>query len=152
MIGIMLVSNDWFCADDNGSVAWGPEADKHWVHEAIKGKSVLVGYSTFTTISKYPKLLAMAKQWYVPTFDRIYGFKNVASLNPLDDIDNLAIDINFGGVETFKKYPPDTLVIHQASITLGSGYSFPTAWLDNYELVNNVDKGSYLELEYAISK
>jgi dihydrofolate reductase len=149
MIGIMLVSSDWFCADDTGDVSWGPAKDKQWVKEFITGKTVLVGYSTFMTISKFPKLLALAKTWYVPTYDRIYGFKNVASVNPLDDLSPLAIEVNFGGVETFKKYSPAKLIIHQAMAKLNSGYTFPVDFLNGYELANNIDCGSYLEYEYV---
>lgn len=130
MIGLILLSANNMYANSVGEVDWGPAEDKAWLKEQIKGKNVLVGYSTFATLSKYPKLLALAKQWFVPAYERIYGFKNVCRIDPLDtDISRLNIDINFGGPHTFAKYPPDKIIAHIAPVDLADdSLSFPMSF------------------------
>lgn len=151
MTGMILLSANGMYATADGQVGWGPQEDKNWVAEQITGKVVLVGYDTFTSISKYPKLLAKAKQWFVPSYERIYGYKNVGRLDPLDtDISRLGIDINFGGPHTLIKYPPSTIIVHIAPVDLVDGsLVFPTSILEGYTLAQRVGKPTYLEEIYV---
>lgn len=151
MTGMILLSANGKYATQDGKVDWGPESDKAWVRENITGKIVLVGFDTFDTISKYPKLLALAKQWFVPSYNRLYGYKNVARLDPLDtDISALNIDINFGGPHTLAKYPPDKLIVHIAPVDLVDGsLEFPKSIFDKYNFAQRVGKPEYLEEIYV---
>lgn len=150
MTGLILLTDNNMYALPDGDVSWGPEEDKAWVREQITGKSVLVGYSTFATIMKYKKLMSLAKQWYVPSYERIYGFSNVCRLNPLDtDLSRLNIDINFGGPHTFQKYPPDKIIVHTVPFKLSEGLEFPISFFDGYTRAQRVQKPKYLEDIYV---
>lgn len=105
MIGIILLSREEMYARLDGTVDFGPESDKQWVREFITDKKVFVGYKTWESIQKYPKLLALPSKWVVGELTE-------------------PCDVHFGGPASFKKYPPDKLIIHRTRTFLKRGLKF----------------------------
>ena len=128
MTGIVLLSRDEFYADLDGGVSWGPESDKQWVRDFIKDKVVFVGYKTWETIQKYPLLLAHPRKWVIgePTKE---------------------CEVHFGGMKTFKKYPPDRMIVHRTRTYLKKGlkYNCKCGW----KLVSCKELTDYTEIIYV---
>lgn len=152
MTGLMLISGDWNYADKFGSVEWGPAVDKEWLKQVIKNKTCLVGFNTFETIKEFKGLMNAPTKWYVPAYEPLYGFNKVCRLHPLEfDLDYLKIDYNLGGLETWKKYPPNKLIIHKVdSVLLGdTGHKLPQEFLHQYVLESMEELEFYTELIYV---
>jgi len=128
MTGILLLSRDEFYADINGDVSWGPESDKLWVREFIKDKVVFVGEATWQTIQKYPLLLAYPIKW-------VRG-------EPTKEC-----EVHFGGPKTFKKYPPNKMIIHRTRTYLKEGLKFECKC--KYKLLSVDELTDYTEIIYV---
>jgi dihydrofolate reductase len=128
MIGVMLLSSDGFYADTVGSVSWGPNSDKQWLHNLIKDQEVLVGHNTFVSISMFPKLMKLATWVDKPT---------------------KRTTINFGGLKTWKKYPPDIFIVHKTYKPLHSGFKLADNFFDGYLRVTSYKETYYEEIVYG---
>jgi hypothetical protein len=91
MTGVLLVSQNWAYSDWNGKVNWGPEADKEWLRNFIRGKKVFCGHNTFKSL---PRSIIELADWQC--------------VSPTEDC-----EVHFGGPKSFYIYPPKTLIIHQ---------------------------------------
>ena len=129
MTGIILISRDDFYADENGNVNWGPKSDKEWVKNFIKNQVVFVGYKTWEKIKTYDSLLEQAAKWVIgePTPD---------------------CTIHFGGPASFKKYPPDRLIVHRTREYLHKGLKLECKC--GKKLIDVKELPDYTEIIYAI--
>ncbi len=127
MIGIVLLSRDEMYANLDGSIVNGPESDKEWVRNFIVDKTVFVGYKTWKTLENYVHLLALPKKWVIGELTE-------------------PCDVHFGGLESFKKYPPDRMIVHRTREVLGEGLHFKCPC--GKKLISCVEMPDYTEIIY----
>jgi len=134
---IIMLSKDNFFADINGEVNFGCKEDKRWVSNQIKDKIVLVGYKTYISIKKYPKLCSQPSKWI------IYDKQTV-------NIDTSDIDINFGGLKTIQRFPSKILEVHRMETNIGVGLKFPMEIFNDYELIKKEWNLTYTKELWAL--
>ena len=127
MTGVMLLSADNYYADEEGKVDWGPEADKLWLRRYITDEVVLIGHNTWSTIEHLDKLLKLATWTFTDA-------KNAT--------------INFGGFNTWKKFPPDLFIVHRTYENLNGGFKLPRDFFDDYREVKTYRYQTYEEILY----
>jgi dihydrofolate reductase len=128
MIGVMLLSKDYYIADSQGNATWGPIEDKKWLHRIIRDQEVLIGYNTAQSIKKYTHLMSLASWVAEPSKDTT---------------------IHFGGLKTWQKYPPKIFIVHRTFEELHEGVKLPCNFFDNYKLLSSVVFNTYEELLYV---
>jgi len=124
MIGIVLVSKDWYYLGENGELPVRPALDKGFLLKLCEDKNCLASENTLKTLP--PSLFKKAK--YV-------GIWN--------DTEPDTYDINLG-INTFDIVKPDTFYIVQSDKYLNGGKKFDQVCLKkNYKLLV---KDTYLRI------
>lgn len=131
MVGIVLLSRDEFYANLDGSMVAGPASDKTWVRNMILNKKVFVGYKTWESIQQYPYLLKLPSKWVIGELTE-------------------PCEIHFGGPASFKKYPPDILIIHRLRTYLKEGLKFECEC--GKKLLSCIELEDYTEITYQRMK
>jgi hypothetical protein len=124
MIGIVLVSKDWYYLGKDGELPDRPALDKKFLLRLCKGKRCLCSENTYKDLP--PSL-----------------FKKAKSISTYTDTYDLDCDINLG-IGTFKTEIPQTFYIIQSDKNLNDGKAFQQDWLkENYRLLV---KDTYLSI------
>lgn len=130
MTGVLLLSKNNCYADKNDGVDWGPKEDKQWLADFIKDKDVFIGHKTYELIKDYKSL--QPRSWQL--------------VHPMN------ATVHFGGPSTFKKFPPEKLIVHQTYNSI-DGKAFDTDWLAaNYSVISTNTLDTYKEYIYEKKK
>ena len=104
MIGIVLVSKDWYYLDENGELPTRPSFDKDLLLGLCTGLDYICSDNTEKELP--------------------------ASLRQRLGIKSLTPEINLG-IKTFKEYPPDIFFVVKSKQALHNGKKFDLKWLCN---------------------
>jgi hypothetical protein len=116
MIGVVLVSKDWYYIDENGNLPDRPALDKKFLLRLCKNKNCIASPNTYRSLP--PSL-----------------FKAAKSISKIIDPYDTDYDINLG-IKTFDILKPDLFYIVQSEKNLNNGKKFKQDWLkENYRLL-----------------